>query len=255
MEMKQIQIDIDDNRAYTQLVFLVDIPDFLKDVEAIRSKYKITPPFDFTRATDLESHFAKLSDRSFDSDIAEIRRKYHYPEMFDSAIRDSVLYHRISSFKTAYAMSFERPTFPILPDGINTPKDQYMTIVVTPYSTENDIKQAFKDCCTDIRKSIEWDSPVYRVIETDTISNIKRDRDWYWRTLQGQRPHDIAVADNKGAAYYLEAKKKMKFARDLPEKQSTEYNRYFKFIQDYTETVRKAIKRYKQKLHRHLDSS
>ncbi len=255
MKMKQIQIDLDDNRAYTQLAFLVDIPTFLADVEKIRSKYKITPPFDFIKAKDDEADFAKLSDRSFDSDIAEVRRKYHYPEMFDSAVRDAVLYHRISNFKTAYATSFERPTFPLLPKGIHTPRDQYMAVVVTPYSTETDIKQAFKDCCTSIRKSMEWDSPVYQVIETDTISNIKRDRDWYWRTLQGQRPHDIAVADNKGVSHYKKVKKSMKFAGNLPEKQRMEYERYLRYVQDYTETIRKAVKRYKEKLHRHLDSS
>ncbi|MCL5125316.1 MAG: hypothetical protein M1511_12615 [Deltaproteobacteria bacterium] len=250
MDIKPIQIDIADNRAFTQLAFFVDAPGFLDEIVKIRAKYKINPQFDLSKSS--EDELQLIRNTEFERDISEVRRKYNFPEMFDSVVRDAVLYNRITKFKTAYAKTFVYPVNSVHNNHVDFHQDEYMAIIVTPQSTEKDIKEAFADCRSDLFLSQTWKSPVYQAIDTDTVSNIKRDRDWYWRYKNGEHQHEIAVADNKGASYYTKVKMAMKYAGNLSEAQRMNNERYLNYVQDYTETVRKAIKRYKANLHRHL---
>lgn len=132
-------------------------------------------------------------EHGFREAIAEIRRKYQYPEIFDEVIKQAVLFHKITKFKTAYATYFNphaaRENF--------SPADTIMAIAVTPYSTEEDIKAAFQDCKDNIREFVEMFSPVYKNMEKDTISNIKRDRKWYWEYKSGNKYKDILDKWNK----------------------------------------------------------
>lgn len=249
MKTTRVEIDIEDNRAYTQVAFLVDRADFLEDLKQLRDRFKIRVPFNFTHVNSFQDHFAevlgfdpntirdlerqeRLATKSiidlndvnfesqllqyehankavnkqlrakgkkvsqletdFDNSLKEVRRKYRYPPMFDIVVSHSVLYGKVSSFKTAEAEFLEIPSSPT-PESIDIlrPRDPYMVIVVTPYSSEKDIKEAFKKCCTDIRNIVERKYPVYQSISTDTLTNIKRDRDWYWAKYNHMSYEDI----------------------------------------------------------------
>lgn len=135
----------------------------------------------------------KRIEHGFREAIAEIRRKYQYPEIFDEVIKQAVLFHKITKFKTAYATYFN----PFAARENFSPADTIMAIAVTPYSTEEDIKAAFRDCKDNIREFVEMFSPVYKNMEKDTISNIKRDRKWYWEYRSGNKYKDILDGWNK----------------------------------------------------------
>lgn len=80
-----------------------------------------------------------------------------------------------------------------------------MAIAVTPFSTEGDIKAAFQDCKDNIREFVEMFSPVYKNMEKDTITNIKRDRNWYWEHKSGDKYRDILDEWNKKCSYFVNA--------------------------------------------------
>lgn len=244
-----IEIDIEDNRAYTQIAFLVDRLDFLEDLKVLRDRFKIIVPFNFANVDSFQDHFAEVLgfdpksirdlqiqerfvtkslvdldddnfdkkilqyrqaneavnkqlrakgkkvsqlETDFDNSVKEVRRKYRYPPMFDVVVKNSVLYGKVSGFETAKADFLELPSSTLEPISSLTPRDPYMVIEVTPYSTEKDIKQAFKRCCTDIRDIVERHYPVYQSISADTLTNIKRDRDWYWAKYNHKSYEDIS---------------------------------------------------------------
>lgn len=63
MEIKPIDIDIEDDRHYTLIAFLVDQPLFLKGVQDIRIKFKFIIPFEIISEKNdhLKDHFIKLA--------------------------------------------------------------------------------------------------------------------------------------------------------------------------------------------------
>ena len=245
MKIEPIQIELNDNGAYTQVAFLVDRQGFLEEIEKIRKGFKINAPFS-DNPFDFENHLYSLAgftpeqvekarkehsdaitsldldddsqlqtgyekienakkaekpikdkikkvEHGFREAVAVVRRKYQYPEIFDEVIKEAVLFHKITKFKTAYATYFN----PHAAREIFSPSDTIMAIAVTPYSTEEDIKTAFQDCKDNIREFVEMFSPVYKNMEKDTISNIKRDRNWYWEYKSGKKYKKILDDWNK----------------------------------------------------------
>ncbi len=211
--MKPIQIDITDKRVYAQTAFLVDSPTFLDLLEKVRTKFQIVTPFDSTDSWhnhllklagyDLaeywkmekvgpdNKHWSKKSDWMKNSEanflkmvnlekelmqaVAKIRRLHHYPVLFDSVIRQAILFHSVTGFKTAMAiLSYNH--LPVSSDE----DDPIMAIVVTPSSTKEDVLSAFDDT-KKMRQEYEFTNPVDQKLDKDTLTNIERDRMWHWK--------------------------------------------------------------------------
>lgn len=87
MDIKPIEIDIDDNKAFAQVAFLVDRTDFLKDIQEIRSKFQLTSLFD-EDSEELQGHFIKLSGFT----IKDFNEKYEVLTLlntFDTLLKDN----------------------------------------------------------------------------------------------------------------------------------------------------------------------
>jgi hypothetical protein len=166
--------------------------------------------------------------------ITNCRRKHQYPEIFNQVVKQAVLFNTISRFKTAYATHFNRSE----EDNIlqPSPSDELMAIVVTPYSTKKDIELAYEECKTHIRSLIEITSPVYHMIGKDTITNIKRDRYWYWEKMSGKRYQTILDEWNNRCSYY-------KNGQAHPDNTKCEYCG----LEDQN-VIEKAVSRYKSNL-------
>ncbi len=295
MNIKPIEIDIEDKRLYAQIAFLVDSPTFIdRNIQSIRKRFKIESTFEADDFNSWENHILTLAgynleeywtmdkvgsnaknpddnewkrkiqwlrstqanflkkasiQKDFMESIVKLRKLHNYPPLFDSVIQQAVLFHRVTHFKTAVGTV----SYDTLPISSNS-DEAVMAIIVTPFSTQEDILSAFNEA-KKLKHEYVFTNPLDEKLGKDTIPNIRRDREWYWQIFNGKRQHDIAVSENKGAAYYADVKKKMKFAGDLPDKQRAEYERYIEYIRNYTETIRKAVKRYEKELHRHLVSS
>jgi len=252
MKMEPIKIDLKDNGAYTQVAFLIDREGFQDDIEEVRNKFKITVPFS-ENPFDFENHLISLAgftpdqvfskekkveakikkvEHTFREAIAEIRRKYQYPEIFDDVIKQAILFHQVTRFKTAYATFFNQ----YASREIFSPSDTIMAIAVTPFSTEEDIKSAFQDCKENIREFVEMFSPVYKNMEKDTITNIKRDRTWYWGQKSGMKYKEILDKWNRICPNFVNA-------TTHPDYQKCQYC-------DLTDqnVIEKAVSRYKKNL-------
>jgi hypothetical protein len=255
--MDQIKILIRNNKEFGDIALLVDKEQFLEDVKRLRIKWgikelipiKLYPEWreDLVRArsskqqeqnklkkqdvrnlTDPELEDFKdviarvMPDVDFECDIRDLRIKFNKPETFDKAIAYSVICGVIPSgiYKTTY-YEYESSR---LPERLQD-RTSRIGIYVTPQSTEEDILRVFRAVKGSIFKPrADGLGPFFNLYNKDQITNIKRDRDWYWRNLKKDSYKKIAVSDNE------------KLMAD----------KYF--IEDYAEKVRKAIKRYREAL-------
>ena len=117
----------------------------------------------------------------------------------------------------------------------------------SPLTKETEIVEAFRSFKNN-EKSFEYYEKVWGPIPRDRIDEVKRDRKWYWRNLDGKSYKDIAIADNKGVKYYREAQEAEKHIKNVPDGLANEYIRHLQYIEKYAEKVRKAVKQYQKPL-------
>lgn len=217
-----IQIDIDDNKVYAQVAYLLDGTGIITEISEIRDIFKITkvfPPGDYDSwynhllqlagfelktywemnsispnkpndpqwklkiswLVDNQANFTKHTNlfREFDNLIAKIRHLYHFPPIFDAVIVQAVLFNRIIGFKTAIAkLTQERPYNSV--HDTDRPEEMIMSIIVTPFSTKEDILEAFEDCKTYLRTEYELTSKFEPKLDSIDIRKVKDYRKWFW---------------------------------------------------------------------------
>lgn len=256
--MNKIDILIKDNKEFGDVAFLVDKPAFLKAIDRLRKKwglqqliskdkfrewkYKLIDqredkqkeqevlkkqPIDHLSDADLE--FLKeqiervMPDIDFECDVRDLRIEFNKPETFDDAIAYAIVCGVIPDGvynSTYWATDLSIPTPIRLQD-----RTSRVAIYVTPQSQKEDVLRVFKEAKSRVFKPRgDGYNPFFSLYNKDEITNIKRDRDWYWRHLNGRSYKAIAIEDNK----------------------SRLKDRYW--IEDYTEMVRKAVKRYQKAL-------
>lgn len=184
----------------------------------------------YEKAIDIEQQFIK--------DINDIRKKYLYPPMFNSCIFQAVLFNKVEIFRTAFATFINTPAYPFESNqNVELKREKVMAIIATPYSTKDDILDAFKQGLTDVRNTIEPTHPLNLLLKKDTISNIKRDREWYWRVKNNEKYGVILDEWNekcpaKGKHPNTELLKKCKFCKfdtDIVGKALLQYRKMLQF--------------------------
>ncbi len=238
--MNQIQIDITDKRVYAQIAFLVDSPTFLDLIERVRSKFQITTPFKPNDYESWHHHVLKLAgydvdeywkmekigpdnktwnkksnwmksteqklikmasiEKDFMEVIVKIRKLHHYPVLFDSVIRQAILFHHVTDFKTAMAVL----TYNGLPVSQDE-DDPIMMIIISPNSSPDDVLEALAES-KKMKLQYEFTNPLDRKLDNDTVTNIERNRGWHWEQYLGKTYKKILEDWNNMCPYFKAVK-------------------------------------------------
>ena len=231
MNIKRIEISIKDNKRFGLVAFLVDRPDFLKDIQETRNLLELKSfPYTFSNfpykaANNVANYYKKgvcsiyevyscfkdickeknILPVELDKTLASafmlvksLAKKYRKSGVYIPAILASVL---IGEVKEGDIL----PTNTFVIDKQNTEElderfkgyGRSFGIIVNSESTWKEVKDAF----THIQKyqlgvkkikNKEKDT-FYKIFGEelitdylpDTVSNVKRDRDWYWQHEKG----------------------------------------------------------------------
>lgn len=229
--MEPIKIGVKDNFKHTQIAFLVDRSDFIKDVIYLRKKWlKSEKPF-LSKSFEewfntLKSHnktrdlllrdnrkigekslvakkmisegrkeeakkvidelqilFRELPNLDFKGDLGETLTKYQVPSTCFKAVARAIISNEVSDSDWQFYNLMLKPSGleqeQIIPSKNNL--EPVCEIRITPHMPKTDWDNIYKTNIEKI-KDLYRNSPLgYKVYAKDTISNIKRDRDWYWK--------------------------------------------------------------------------
>lgn len=185
MKIDPIEIDIKDKKLFTQIAFLVDRPDFIKEITAIRKKYSISVEFQ------QQDYFEKASNESLSSlpvlkakllpAIAKMRNNYKYPPHFDDVIFQVIMFNRVRSIKSTQVvmhLSTDSKSQKLSEQSLE------LSILLTPLSTKQEVVAAYEEA-KQMREEYESKHSLSKVLDKDTLTNIIRDRKWYLQKLSG----------------------------------------------------------------------
>jgi len=196
MNINPVEINIKDNRKFGEVAFLVDREDFIKDLIRARKELGIKG---------LNTYGSDIGwSRSKESIVNGLLKNYHKDLSFRSVLIDAVFYGKVEESKisdNAYCtIIYPHEVMSDLKRGIAYPE---LAIIFSPNTKLEEIKEVYK---TQASKLIgEYNKNVLKSKRKtpDTISNIKRDRKWYWQHVNGSsyqkiweatkvkdRPHD-----------------------------------------------------------------
>lgn len=247
--MDRIDIEIKDNKEFGDVAFLVDKHAFLNAIEDLRKKWNIKSLSPSNKFKDWQQ---KLFDKGyrkyeeFEIDIRDLRIRFNRPETFDEVISYALVCGEIPD--EIYNSTYYEVESGVLPERLQS-KTTRVAIYITPQSQQEDVLRAFSEVKKRIFKARNdgYDA-FFSLYDKDEITNIKRDREWYWRNLEGESYKKIAIAENKGGKYFNEAKKAETHTKDFSDAKNKEYLGHLKYIESYEEKIRKAVKRFKETL-------
>lgn len=203
MDTQRIEIRIKDNWKFCEVAFLVDRDDFLRDIGMARKSLgvmKLIPYNELIKWTSAESirttkktKFRKIKSDYFENKyvvpagkseiiVDELKKKYRKAHNFWPVIESAML----AGVVTKDEFSISAYCKVIYPEDYElSVTEPDLAIIISPDTKLNDIEELFK---TNIPEAVdEYKDLVLRTKRRtpDTISNIKRDREWYWLKHQG----------------------------------------------------------------------
>lgn len=193
---KLIPIEIDDrfeNNRYFQLVTLLDRPDCLREIMEFRSKFNsyLASPERLKQTTTEEFEQLRV-------DITFLASKYFRPTNFESVMLAATLSNKVTlkDYKPVKFKIYNSLKWAKYPKGIS------MTIILDQFTTKKELDELFDKKFEKYKKKMFelvpdglW-SPLYRELkDPKNIINIKRDRQWYWRNLNGESYAQIALSE------------------------------------------------------------
>lgn len=218
MDIKPIDVDIENPRLLGQLVHLIDREDFLNDIQEIReNKLKMNNLYNREIVEELyKYHYGNslglVTNDAFLLVIKRLSRKYKnvskIPLSFDMPMSYTIteasnLLHKYNKnpgylMAVVYAIlcgkikegDYLLNTYPLFvtPETIKSvvfePPFSYVTIVINPESTLDEVKEVFKRTYPIYFRSskplaISKDGK-FKNVTPDTRNRIKDFRDWYW---------------------------------------------------------------------------
>ena len=242
----KIDIKIKNNKDFGDIALLIDKPQFLEAIKMLREKWNIIAPLPLRKLKNFQGNlFDKNKLQEFEIDIRDLRIKFNKPDTFDKVMSYSIICGVIPNgiYKSTYYGIAGSP-----PSRLED-RTSRVAIFVTPQSQNDDVSEALREIRKNIFKNREDGYNVFfSIYSKDEVSNIKRDRRWYWKNLNGKSYRDIAIEENKARISYSEAKKAEKHIKDFSDKKTKEYLSNLRYIDNYAETIRKALKRYRKAL-------
>lgn len=192
--IRPIDIQIKYDEKYAAIAFLVDRPDFLRDVDSIRRKW-LNNLLPYSRVSKwlenlgrtaerkgkkLDSLWVKkqngsdtiiFTDTEFVKDIDWLKKKYKKNMCYELAIAYAILSGIIGDTEfttTVYVQYLDQDVIKnFVLDG-----HFQVSIVISPETSIEEVENIFTGEIRHFLKSIEFPKP-------DRFSNIRRDRDWY----------------------------------------------------------------------------
>lgn len=154
---------------------------------------------------ELQTLFRKLPNLDFKGDIEEILIRFGIPSLCFKAIARALISNEINdSDWQFYDVILEPPHFE--PD-LRTPsriiQEPYCAIILTPYLNKTQLGEIFERNKNKIVELYENSRYRYRTYSSDTVTNIKRDRNWYWLNKNGMSYTKILneVEHNRGITW------------------------------------------------------
>lgn len=132
------------------------------------------------------------------NDIADTRRLFFYPKMFDSVVFQTIAFNKVRFFKSAYPTMIDSPiSYSEIDTETSAERDILMAIIVIPTSTKEDILGAFEYIQQNLRNEVESVNPLIQTLDKHPVWSVKRDRDWYWLKENGMTYPEIVTEWNK----------------------------------------------------------
>lgn len=210
MDEDFIDIQIEDPALYTHLALILDRPKVRKEVSLLRKKWANKKPG---------------NNIGFYKDITTFLQTNNLSSGLTSVIEEAILKGHVTKHPRTTRIVIPRD---MLQDIVQLEMEtidaeDYEYAILTPMeATEEEVIQEFRGMKQTVKKSLDQDYPPQGLKQpiSDTISNIKRDREWYLRHENGESYLSIAleIVKEKDKAY------------------------------QYKDSVRKAIKQYESKL-------
>lgn len=124
----------------------------------------------------------------FRYDIAAIRKKYKRSPNFDRIIAQVTLYNTV---KDEDYITCEVQLIKSGVESLLHLDDEKVAIVVYPLATAKDIKTIADEKLPQIMNEYQQQFIGASVFNPDTVSNVKRDREWYWLHENGLSHSDV----------------------------------------------------------------
>lgn len=222
-------IEIDErfeDLRYFQLAVVLDRQDCMDEITELKKKF-----LDYTSSPKrLKESVDKLPE--FRNDITFLALKYFRPSSFESVMLAAVLYGKITlkNYKPVKFKIFDHDNWFKYSPGIT------MTIILDQFTTKKELIDLFDKKFEIYKEKLfkkvpgKLFGPIYKELKNSAnITNIKRDRKWYWRNKDGESYAQIALSE-------------------LNEEDRTKQLRHDNSLTDVpgVESVKKAIQRYKK---------
>lgn len=247
----KVKISCKNDIAYMDCALLLDKPEFLELLPDLRKRYGIKKLLDLSEYHDwimkkydeTPKKVKKMPSRSIfdtrnildldsvalqlDEEAENISRHFQRPSYFSNIIQHAIVCGEVSD------MSYRHTKIGIFPeyiiDGDHNPLPE-IAITITPMTTLKDVQEVFENNVPQIFEDNKKILKYYYKMKNRKSSNIRRDREWYWRNLKGEGYTKIALSIT---------------SPKVREQYKKQRNRYI--IPEY-EMVKQAIRRYKRYL-------
>lgn len=191
MNFEPININIKDSRRFAEVAFVIDSPHFVKRAREIRGRYGINKPIGKEDVQQwVLANISKEKTQALFEEITALRISLscdsHYQTVFEKAVLGGNI--QDIDYKNTILINFAK-----LPSFLTYLPTQAFGILLTPQTSENNIKSAYKKYRQILQEF--QSSPDTFSLRDNKISDrekIDRDRKWYWKKEKGIKYRQIA---------------------------------------------------------------
>jgi len=198
MGQNYIDIQVQDNKKFCDIAFLVDRKDFSKDITKSRKKLSIE---DLIPYSNLENWLFKEYQKESEGYKSKVRKMYSM-EFYTApaTTSDLIIYDLLKKYKksTNFFLAVQSAIFcGIVTDHevMNTaycaltvsmdPKDPKIAIIISPDTKLPEVIEIFEKKVPQVVEEYRKYILNSKRSKLDTVSNIKRDREWYIQKRKG----------------------------------------------------------------------
>jgi len=256
----KIKINCTNDIAYMDCAYLLDKPEFLRLLPSLRKKFSIDrliPYKDFNawrskkmlesvewqakryksgkieaeleniakHPKDIERNLQHIAYyKQFEWITQNLSRDFKRPEYFTQIIQCSIVCGEVDE------NCYQTTSIEVFPPELHLEEIPYPEVIIriSPMTTKENLINIFENNVPKIFEENEQLLKHFYMMKKDHASNIRRDRDWYWRNVAGEGYTEIALSITTVA---------------VRKQYQNKNNRYL--IPEYNH-VKQAIRRYRQ---------